>query len=317
MADETGFGYRVKNELACVTRQTALQKKATLYGLFLFSRAYRQDTLLLQTEYECVAQRYRELLMELCGIDATLSVIGGATPLFLLGTADEKEKEKLLEFFSHRFGEVTVKVNMANLEDEEEIRAFLGGVFLACGYVSDPDKTYRLEFVPPRYTLSGNLARILAEAGFEAKAVRRKGSHVLYFRESAVIEDLITYMGATRSTLELMDVKILKDLRNNVNRKTNCETANIEKTVTASAKQIQAIRKLKRAGSFELLPDELKEIARLRLKNPEGSLSELGSMLSPPLTRSGVSHRLKKLAVLAEEQKAGGKKRRRPAKRNG
>ncbi len=309
MIDQNSFGYKLKSELSEPTRQSTLQKKALLYGLVLFSRGFFQNTLLTQTEYECVATRLKALLMELCGIDATLSSLGGGNPLFLLSTATVEDKHKLLAYLSHSVHEISVKVNMANLESDDEICAFIRGAFLACGYVSDPGKTYRIEFVAPRYTLSKNLAYILSQAGFEAKITQRKGSYVLYFRESAVIEDLITYMGATLSTLELMDVKVLKDLRNNINRKTNCETANIEKTVTASTQQIKNIRALKRSGMYDLLSDELKEIASLRLKYPESSLSELGEMASPPLTRSGVSHRLRKINEIAAQIKVKKTKR--------
>ncbi len=307
MIESESFGYRLKSELATPARLSALQNKAMLYGLVLFSRSFSQDTLLLQTEHDCVARRYQALLQELCGIDAPLRVTGGANPLFFLSTNDIDEKRRLLSLFSHDLSEVSVKINMANLEREEEASAFIRGVFLACGYVSDPGKTYRIEFVAPRFTLSKNLAYILSAAGFETKVTHRKGSYVLYIRESTVIEDLITYMGATRATLELMDVKVLKDLRNHINRKTNCETANIEKTVTASTAQIQAIRLLKRTGDFDTLPDELQDIAVLRLKYPESSLSELGDQLTPPLTRSGVSHRLRRLTQIAQTSKGASK----------
>ncbi len=310
MVDQNSFGYRLKNELSAPARHSALQKKAMLYGLVLFSRCFNLDTLLSQTEYECVAERFKALLMELCGIDASLRSLGGGNPLFLLSAPTMEDKNKLLAYLSHSVHEVSVKVNMANIESDEELCAFVRGAFLACGYVSDPGKIYRIEFVAPRYTLSKNLAYILSQAGFQAKMTQRKGSYVLYFRESAVIEDLITYMGATLSTLELMDVKVLKDLRNNINRKTNCETANIEKTVTASTQQVKAIRALKRSGNYELLSDELKEIASLRLKYPESSLSELGQMASPPLTRSGVSHRLRKINEIAARIKTAKMKRR-------
>jgi DNA-binding protein WhiA len=143
----------------------------------------------------------------------------------------------------------------------------------------------------------------LEDAGFTFKSSVRKGSYVLYVKDSGVIEDVITYMGASRFTLELMDIKIIKDLRNNINRKTNCETANIEKTITASAAQIRDIKYLKKTLGLALLPEELKEIALLRLKYPESSLSELGQMLKPPLSRSGVSHRLRRLSAMAKEQK--------------
>ena len=306
MADT--YGYKLKTELCNTAKLSAAGKKALLYGLMLFSRNFNFSGISIQTEYDCVATLYQSLLHELCGAEAKLRTMGTEAKAYAVSVLREKDRQAALEFFSHELSEITLKVNMANIDTPEDICYFIRGAFLACGYVSDPNKAYRLEFVVPRFTLSKNLALLLEDAGFAFKSSVRKGSYVLYVKDSGVIEDVITYMGASRFTLELMDIKIIKDLRNNINRKTNCETANIEKTITASAAQIRDIKYLKKAPGLATLPEELKEIALLRLKYPESSLSELGQMLKPPLSRSGVSHRLRRLSAMAKEQKQKSKK---------
>ncbi|SDN36783.1 DNA-binding protein WhiA [Acetanaerobacterium elongatum] len=301
MADT--YGYKLKAELCNTAKLSSAGKKALLYGLMLFSRSFNSSGISIQTEYECVATLYQDLLHELCGAEAKLRVMGTEAKAFAVSVLREIDRQRVLEYFAHEFNEIALKVNMANIDTPEDICHFIRGAFLACGYVSDPHKAYRLEFVEPRFTLSRNLALLLEDAGFTFKSSVRKGSYVLYVKDSGVIEDVITYMGASRFTLELMDIKIIKDLRNNINRKTNCETANIEKTITASAAQIRDIKYLKKALGLALLPEELREIALLRIKYPESSLSELGQMLKPPLSRSGVSHRLRRLSAMAKEQK--------------
>ncbi len=302
MNDTVSFGHKLKSELSAMDKLSINEKTSLLYGLSLFSRSFGRDAIGMQTEYECVALVYETLFGQICGVSLRKRVLGGESPLYSLSVAAEEDRLAVLRFFSHEPGEISLKINMASLESPEERRAFVRGVFLACGYASNPGKAYRLEFVVPRFKLCKNLDYLLTAEEYTPKSTVRKASHILYFRDSAVIEDLITFMGATRSTLELMDVKLYKDLRNNINRKTNCETANIEKTVTASSAQIRAIRTLKRTGGFKNLPHELAQIAALRLKYPESSLSELGAMLSPTITRSGVSHRLRKLVKLANER---------------
>ncbi len=302
MADT--YGYKLKAELCGTLKIPPAGKRALLYGLMLFSRSFNAAGIAIQTDYECVASLYQSLLSELCGVEAKLRESGRTAKAFSVSVVSEHDRRRVMDYFSHALSEIALKVNMANIESPEDICYFIRGAFLACGYVSDPNKAYRLEFVVQRFTLSKNLQLLIEDAGFALKTSMRKGSYVLYVKDSSVIEDMITYMGASRFTLELMDIKIIKDLRNNINRKTNCETANIEKTVTASAAQIRDIKYLKRSPGFASLPDDLKEIAALRLKYPEGSLSELGQMLTPVLSRSGVSHRLKRLSTLAKEQRS-------------
>ena len=169
----------------------------------------------------------------------------------------------------------------------------------ACGTLNDPEKSYHLELSVP-YSLKNDLIRILEEVELKPKEIKRNNNFLLYFKDSEEILTLLTVMGANDAVLEYMGVKIYKDIRNNVNRRTNFESANFDRTVNAAIRQQQAIEKLKKEGKFNTLPTELKEIAVLRLENPDMSLKQIGEALNPPLSRSGVNHRLQKIIDLAE-----------------
>ena len=179
--------------------------------------------------------------------------------------------------------------------------AFLRGAFLSAGTLTNPEKDYHLEFLVSHRRLAQDLAALLAEVGLPAKSTQRRGCMVVYYKESEHIEDLLTMMQATLSSLELMNVKIYKDLRNRVNRVTNCETANLSKTVEAVHRQLWAIDLIDRTSGLQNLPEGLQEIALMRREHEEMSLSELGQELKRPLSRSGVNHRLQKLIHIAQE----------------
>lgn len=180
------------------------------------------------------------------------------------------------------------------------IPSFVRGLFLSCGVMSDPETEYRLEF--PMYSddSAEQLKNILSGIGIETKTVRRRGRPVVYSKESGMIEDLLGIMGSKKSVFELMNIKIKHDIRNNANRRTNCDAANIRKTVTASGEQYEAILRLRDSGELEKLPDELRETALLRLENSNISLSALAALHREPISRSGVNHRLSKLIELAD-----------------
>ena len=173
--------------------------------------------------------------------------------------------------------------------------------------MSDPMKSYHAEFCVPHKNLSVDLCKILSEISecdFTPKTVVRSGSYVVYFKGSEQICDLLTYIGAPLSAMEIMGTKAIKQVRNNVNRIINGEVANIGKIASASAKQLEAINHIKKTKGLETLPEDLREIAYLRLENPEMSLRDLGQNLSPPISRSGANHRIQRLleyADIAEE----------------
>ncbi len=196
---------------------------------------------------------------------------------------------------------VTARIPLDYVEKECCKNAFLKGAFLSAGFITDPNKGYHLEITTPRRALASDLTKLFDELGLKAKKIVRKSNMVVYFKESEAIEDILNRMGAQNAAFEMMNVKILKTIINKTNRVTNCETANIDKTVTAATKQAAAIEKIIAKLGWESLPEELRELAGLRLAHPEMSLRELAGMCSPKLTRSGVNHRLERIMRIADK----------------
>ena len=180
-------------------------------------------------------------------------------------------------------------------------RAFIRGAFLSCGSISDPTKGYHLEFVCNNRTQAEQLQEIIGQFDIEAKIVCRKKYFVVYVKEGAGIVELLNIMEAHVALMNLENLRILKEMRNSINRRVNCEAANIQKTVQASTRQVEDIIYLRDYYGFSRLPDNLREMAEVRLAYPEAALKELGEYLSPPVGKSGVNHRLRKLSELAEK----------------
>ena len=267
--------------------------------MLLALRQFDGRSIALQTAHDDVRRLFAGLLRaQFPGI--VLDETPGASGLYTVSLPRAANRQKVLATFGHTgAAHRLVPDNIG--ETDEAAGAFLRGVFLTSGSVIDPLKEYHFELVVPYFNLCGDLQRFVAEHGIDLRQTRRKGTYVLYLKESEHIEDMFTFMGAVKSTLELMNVKIYKDVRNKVNRVTNCETANITKTVAASSRQIEDIETIWRLRGREYLPPELRELAELRCENPELSLRELGDSLETPISRSGVNHRLQRLAEIAAE----------------
>jgi DNA-binding protein WhiA len=184
-------------------------------------------------------------------------------------------------------------------------RAYLRGAFLASGSMSHPEKSYHIELVCTTQAKAKQLRALINGFGLESKVILRKRSYVVYLKEGAQIVDLLNIMEAPVALMEMENVRILKEMRNSVNRQVNCETANLNKTVSAAVKQIEDIAYIEQTVGLAKLPNGLREIAEIRLANPNASLKELGDMLSEPLGKSGVNHRLRKLGEIAEELREG------------
>lgn len=221
------------------------------------------------------------------------------TVLYALSVEDEKYREEIIYRYHISSSSLIHRIQDENI-DNNSIFAFVAGAFLSCGSVAEPIKEYHLEFVVPYFDLMNDLLNVLTSLGFNAKSTERKGTYVIYLKGSEDIEDLITFMGATMSSIDLMNVKIYKDVRNKANRIANCDAANIERTLKASEKQIEDIEYIMNTEGLESLTPELRNMAELRLENPDVSLKELGEMLDKPVGRSGANHRLKKLMEIAE-----------------
>ena len=179
-------------------------------------------------------------------------------------------------------------------------RAFIRGAFMAAGSISDPNKSYHFEIVCHTMEQAMQLQQLMGSFDADAKIVERKERFVLYLKEGSQIVDMLNVMEAYVALMQLENVRILKEMRNSVNRKVNCETANINKTVNAAVKQLEDIRKIQSVIGFDDLPASLAEMAQVRLEHPEATLKELGTFLDPPVGKSGVHHRLRKLAEMAE-----------------
>ncbi|NMA66406.1 MAG: DNA-binding protein WhiA [Clostridiaceae bacterium] len=187
------------------------------------------------------------------------------------------------------------------ITDSEYKRSYIRGCFLATGSISDPDKSYHLEITFPKSSLAEEFIDFLKDFGIVARYILRKGSFLVYLKEGQEIVDFLNVIGAHASLMQLENIRIIKDVRNQVNRIVNCETANLEKTVNASYRQVKNINYIKDRIGLKSLPPNLYEIAQLRLENPDVSLLELGKMMTPPLSKSGVNHRLRKIDKIAED----------------
>ena len=179
-------------------------------------------------------------------------------------------------------------------------RAFIRGAFLAAGSMSNPEKSYHIEIVCMAMKKAEQLKSVINSFGLDAKVVGRKKAYVVYLKEGSQIVDLLNVMEATNALMDMENIRILKEIRNTVNRKVNCETANINKTVSAAGKQIEDIRYIQNQIGLKELPEALLEMAQVRLEYPNASLKELGDLLSTPIGKSGVNHRLRKLSEIAQ-----------------
>lgn len=297
------FAAQIKRELCNLEPKCPCCLRGECYGLWLFSKCFCVKEVTFTTESGPLARRMLELAAAGAGASAQLcyGVSRRKQRAYRVSLPEEQERLRLLSAFGHTGREPSLRINRGALENDCCQGAFLRGAFLACGSVTDPNKAYHLEFSAPYKNLAGDLYTLLGEAGdlgISPAVVRRSGGYGVYLKDSGQIEDLLTFLGATGASMELMQVKMLKEARNNINRKTNFETANMDKTYSASARQIAAIAAISDWQGLNSLPEPLRELADLRLSNPELTLRELSQRLG--VSRSGVNHRLQKLVELGE-----------------
>ena len=294
------FSSEVKKELASIMPERSCCRKAQLYGMLEAGRSFSASRMTLQTESGAVADLFEWLLREVCRVEPQCSETPDVSNKFHTLSVPEEHCEAVWDYFGHARNAYAMRLNRANLECDTCAAAYIRGVFLACGAMTTPQIGYHMEFSIPYYHLSRDWQALFSEWGLTAREIRRKGNYVLYLKESEQIEDCLTLMGAINASLELMNIKMVKDIRNKANRITNCESANIDKIVAAASRQVTAVKTLQRTCGIDALPDDLQELARLRLENPEYSLRELGESLAEPISRSGVNHRLNRIMEFAE-----------------
>ncbi len=256
-----------------------------------------QTILSLDTDNDALRKKYFTLL------DKTTNISESRTDL----TQEEAmEVLTMLKMYRKNDSNPSVRMDVVDgllLQQTCCRRAFIRGAFLAAGSMSDPNKNYHFEIVCRSLPQAAQLQEIMNSFDLDAKIVERKKHHVVYLKEGAQIVDILNIMGAHVALMDLENVRILKEMRNSVNRKVNCETANISKTVNASARQVRDIRWIEEHMGFGSLPESLREIAELRLEHPEMPLKDLGQLLTPPLGKSGVNHRLRRLSEIAQKHR--------------
>lgn len=295
------FSQDVKNEIVQkkITRECCAL--AASYGIACFGRYFDSKGLVLHTELLGVAQ-YAKRLFGICGVHgAIITKERPSGPLYEFKVDDPQEVDKMLKLFLCEEEQVSRHIDPRLIRCGHCFSAFVASAFLCCGTMTDPSKEYNLEFLCPRYNLAKDLEGILAEHEFTPRRTVRKGVNVIYVKASEQVADLLTFMGAGGAAMQIMDHKMFKELRNKTNRLNNCEMANIDKVVTANVAARRAIEYLQEKGDFDALSAPLRQAAQLRLDWPDLSLAQLVQKSPEPISKSGLSHRLKKLEQLADE----------------
>ncbi len=298
------FSNDVRSEI-CSSISDKDKRFACLYGMLLFCRTLSPEEICFQTESSISADIFSELFRNVFGreVQCVETVRRTDVKLYSFEITDRELIDEVYRVY-HLFR------NVRTIDPEiivtNSLGVFTAGVFLACGSVNDPSKEYHLEFTVPGEVLAEEMTVLLRDIGVTAKTVTRRGQYVVYIKGSESIEDTLTFIGASQCTLEMMNVKIYKDVRNKANRLANCDAANIDKVVNAAVRQIEDIRLIEDSCGLDTLPDELREVAEIRLENTDMSLQEIGQSLSVPISRSGVNHRFRKIAKIAEELRTGG-----------
>lgn len=296
------FSANVKSELCRLEVGKNCCAPAEAMGVLLYANTFSADSVRIVTESRDFGMRLPRLFRKAFGVSFDLLPEMDAAGKLSYCINEEEKIRKVFELcgFSAE-SSISLHVNLALLEQDCCRRAFLRGAFLAGGSVTDPEKRYHLELSTTHLSVSRETEALMREMELAPKETARKGSSVLYFKQSECIEDFLTLMGAPVSAMAVMAAKIDKDWRNDANRKTNCDSANVDKAVAAAQEQLTALRSLAERGLLDTLPEKLRETAILRQENPSATLAELAELHEPPLSKSAINHRLRKLVSLAAE----------------
>ena len=297
------FSGMVKEELCLTDNEFDCCNMAEYMGMILFGALISEKSVRFQTGNSDVLNKYISLGKDF-GLETVSRKTGGGAAARYSAELSDSDKIRwildCLKLLDPSIGVIRYRIFRGIIKSDCCRRAFVKGAFLSGGTVINPNKNYKLEFVTPYLGLSRDMADLLRECGFEFKSTVRKSKYVLYIRNSEAISDFLAFMEAFKSQMSLLNIKIEKEIHNDFNRSVNIETANLEKTIEASVKQVYAITKLDKTVGIKNLPDDLRETALLRLEHKELSLSELGMLMNPPMTKSGINRRMKKLIDMAQ-----------------
>lgn len=289
------FAYRVKAELCRSGIQRLCCARAESCGILLYCNTFSTREIRIITENPEFAGRLPRLFQRAFGVRFDrLPEEGGGKMIFGITAPDKLEK--IVSALDYDMKQTMVfHVNFGLLEEDCCRIAFLRGAFLAGGSVTDPGKRYHMELATSHVQASREAATLMEEMGFLPRSVMRGANAVIYFKQSEHIEDLLTTLGAPVAAMDIMTAKVDKEIRNGANRALNCDMANVNKTVDAAETQCQAIEKLRASGVFSHLPEKLRQAAELRLQFPELSLLQLAEQSDPPVSKSCMNHRMRKL----------------------
>ena len=307
------FSAETKNELARIFSDKKASNVCELSAIVRLAGSiqisgYKKLNLKISTELNSTARKIFKLLKSNFGINTEISVNKNQmlkrNNSYVLMVTSEMGAENLLRELGILSKEDYLftmnKVPESLIKDDDCVKSFIRGAFLGGGSISDPEKNYHLEFVTNNEEFAESLKNLINSLGFNSKTVSRKNNYVVYLKESEQISDLLNIIGAHQALLSLESTKIVKEMRNNVNRIVNCETANLSKTVNAAVRQIENIKYIQEKIGLENIPPNLREIAVLRIEYEDLTLKELGEMASPQLSKSAVNHRLRKIEQIAD-----------------
>ena len=294
------FSTEVKNELCRVSMQRACCTRAEAYGALLHATVFSHREIRLSTENAVVARRLQALLQRAFFVVCEPQQQGRKYQIVL---EQPTQIGRIFDVLGYdRKSHITYHLNRNELEEECCLASFLRGAFLMAGTVAGPDKKSHLELKSGHQSLAGEETSLLLDLGLSPKLAHRGGTCLLYFKDSASVEDFLTRIGAPPAAMALMEAKVEKNLRNTINRQVNCETANLVKTADAAARQIAAIRAVLDTRGEEAFPENLRETVHLRLAYPTDTLAELAQRFDPPISKPGLSHRLKKITEFASKE---------------
>lgn len=297
------FSSKVKAELCRDTLSRPCCVLAEAYGVLLYANMFSAREIKIITGSTDFAQRLPRLFRRAFGLDFDLLPEEGRRGKFVFAITDTAKIGEIFEKYGYDASSTLVHhINLGVLEEECCRAAFIRGAFLAGGSITDPEKRYHLELVTDHMSVSRETYTVLLEMGFSPKQTARGANFITYFKQSEAIEDLFTTVGASRAAMEIMSAKVEKDMRNAVNRRVNCDSANADKIVSAAQAQLDKIRSLDREIGLDSLPKDLQALAFLRIANPEASLSELAQLSFPPVSKSCINHRLRKLMSFEVEK---------------
>ena len=291
------FSSEVKAELCRTALSRRCCAQAEAYGVLLYCNRFSLSEVKIVTESPAFAQRLPLLFKKAFKITFDRLPQGEGKHIFSI--QDPKKLQTIRQTYGAEGEAVALHINFAVLEEPCCRMSFFRGAFLAGGSVTDPKKGYHLELTTSHQNVSREMLALMRECDFTPKAAARKGNSVIYFKQSEYIEDFLTAVGAPVAAMEIMNTKLEKNLRGSVNRRVNCDAANLDKAVDAAQGQIEAIYRLEERGMLEELPDKLKEAVDLRVAHPELTLAQLAELCEPPVSKSAFNHRLRKLMEMA------------------